>query len=325
MANKADGTGEASDNSFSLGEDDDGLDLSLGEDLPSDPADLNVDDMADGTEPVITDLSSTVPAVPAAPAGAQPQTVQGVQPAAPAPSAAPGSQPTSQQPAVDPNAAPAAPPAQQPAGGEQPGATVPQTVNIEEFVTANADAIIGNLASSHFKIDDKEAETLGFSPEVREWVQKRDAKNYLLTMVQMNNALQKTLPVVVAQLMTVATEAQKTQEGFYGEFPDLKDTKYTPHLRRLSVSLREMHPQMPQKEFQTLLGNSFRVAFGLPAQTQTQQPAQGNAQRVVRRGPPRSFTPAGALQPQRNHGGNGDAPQLTGLEFLNHSLKHDDG
>jgi hypothetical protein len=295
-----------------FGFDEGGLDLSFGDDTPADPADLNLADMAPGTtgpNTVTTDLSGTPAKAPVTAPTPTPQQ--------------PATQQPGQQPATPPAPAAAATPApaQTPPTAEQPGATEqPQpAVSIEEFVSQNADAILSNLASSHFAIPNEEATALGFSPEVKAWIEKRDAKNYLLTMVQTNNALQQTLPHVVASLMQGLSAAKQTTDGFYGEFEDLRDPKYTPHLRELAKTLRSVNPQMDKAQFQTLLGTTARTMFGLP--TPAPKVTQQNG-RNVRRGRPQPFTPAGATQPQRNMGGNGQ-PQMSGLEFMAHAIRTD--
>lgn len=294
---------------------DDFLNLDFG-DLTAEPGDLNAEDMQDGTEvpATVTDLSgSKAPSVPAGAPPAQEQTppAQAVAPAtapasAPATPPAPGAQPPAQQGQQ--------PPVEQPGATEQPQ----PTVNIEEFVAANQDAIIGNLASSHFAIDDKTAEALGFTPEVRDFVQKRDARNFVLTMVQVNNALQRTLPTVVGQLVEIAQQTKTAKTGFFEEFNDLNDPKYFQVLNQLAPVLRAANPQMDKKAFQTLLGNTARLSLGLP--TPQAQPAQQISGRNVRRGQPRAFTPAGALTPQRNQAGNGVAP-VDPLAFMNEQLR----
>lgn len=302
-----DGDGDDLDFGF-----DDGLDLSFGDDA-GEPADLNETDMQAGTEApvVVTDLSG-------APAPAAPVTA----PATPGP-AAPVQPQTGQQPPAQQPQAPV-PPAQQvsqPPASEQPSAPAQPPVDIEAYVTQNADAILDNLAGSHFKIDDETARALNFSPEVKAFVEKRDARNYLLTMVQVNKALQQTLPAVVANLVQLTTSAKETQDGFYKEFPELQKPDYIPHLKQLGQTLRGLHPQMPRKEFQTLLGSTALQILNVQRQQQPAPPAQQNG-RNVRRGVPRPFTPAGASRPQRNHSAPG-GQQLSGLEFLNHALQQD--
>jgi hypothetical protein len=286
------------DVSFNFG-DDDFLDLSFGE-TEADPADLNADDVAAGTEPVVTDLSGAKPAT--APVTAPPPVTET------APATAPVTQPAGTQP---PAPAGTQPPT------EQPGATDQPTVNIEEFVAANADAIIDNLSKTHFAIDDATATALNFSPEVRDWVQKRDAKNFMLTMVQVNNALQRSLPSVVANLVELTQQTKTTQEGFFSEFADLKD--HVKALNTLAPALKAANPNLDKKSFQTLLGNTARMVLGLPvpaAKPVTQQISGRN----VRRGQARPFTPAGASQPQRNLGGNGEAA-ADPLAFMNAQLR----
>ncbi len=301
LINDGDNDSGGSETDFSL--DDDFFNLDFGD---SEPADLNEADMSAGTEaaPVEQDLSGAPP--PTAPLSApDPQAAPAPAPAAPTPPAAPAATATP---------APEATPATAPA---QPSATEPQpSVNIEEFVSQNADAIIGNLAASHFKIDDKTAEALGFDPGVREFIEKRDAKNFLLTMVQMNNALQRTLPQVVANLMDVTQRVKETHTEFFSEFKDLADEKYVPHLRQLATTLRTLNPTLDKPSFIKLLGNTARTVFGLSAPQA--QPQNAPARPGVRRGPARPFQPAGSVAPQRTPQ---NAPGGNGLEFLNNSLR----
>jgi hypothetical protein len=190
-------------------------------------------------------------------------------------------------------------------------------VNIEEFVAANADAIIGNLATTHFKIDPKTAEALGFAPEVAEFIEKRDAKNFLLTMVQVNNALQATLPTVVANLVDLTTRTREVHDGFYGDFPALKDEKYVKPLKDLAITLRGLNPTMEKKEFIKLLGETAHTILKLPLPVKANAPARPG----VRRGQPRPFTPAGASAPSTGQGSGGS---LAGLDFLNAQLRAGD-
>lgn len=304
-----DGDGEngaTGSDDFSLDLGDDFLDLSFGE--ADEPADLNAEDVAGGTETpvIVNDLSGAKPAT--APVTAPTPTQE---PATP--SATTGQPPA---PATPPAATqPPAPADGQQPPTEQPGATVQPTVNIEEFVAANHDAIVDNLAKSHFAIDDATAEKLAFTPEVRDWVQKRDAKNFILTMVHVNNALQRSLPATVANLLDVTTKSKTAQEKFFEEFEDLKE--HVPTLNLLAPTLRAANPTLKGQAFQTLLGNMARQALGLPI-PQAKPQAQQIAGRNVRRGQPRPFTPAGATTPQRNLQGN-EVP--TGLEFMNSMLR----
>jgi len=299
---------DGDENTIDFGFDDDNLfDLSF-EGSNDEPADLNEADMTVGTEPgpVVNDLSGVtptpIPVTPAAPAA----------PAVPAATTVP----------ISPAAAPVAPASSAPVvpatTTEQPSATdqTPPTVNIEEFVAQNQNAIIDNLVASHFRIDDATAESLGFAPEVKSWIEKTNAKNFLLTMVQMNNALQATLPTVVANLMDVTSKVKTTHEEFFGAFSDLADKKYVPHLRQLAGTLRQLNPTLDKAAFIALLGTTARTVFGLPtpAAQQKAQPARPG----VRRGQPRPFTPAGAVAPQRNPG---NAPLGEGLEFMNNALR----
>lgn len=318
MANKdgtENGAAGGDEDLFNFG-DDDFLDLNFGEE----PADLNAEDAEAGTDPnpqgFVTDLSGGKPS--GTPVGAPPKqeeasasSVAPQQPAAP-------SAPVSGQPAQ-----PQAPQGQQQPSGEQPGATAQPTVNIEEFVANNSEAIIANLAGSHFAIDDATAEKLNFTPEVRDFVQRRDARNFVLTMVQVNNALQRTLPTVVAQLVELTQRSKETQTAFFDEFKDLKDPKFLPALNQMAPLIRQANPQMEKAAFQTALGNAVRNLYGMTAPAPTAAPAaQQVSGRTVRRGRPAPFTPAGALTPQRNHAGNGEPP-ADPLAFMNQMIRLD--
>lgn len=306
--------GEQAPNDLDFGFDDGGLDLSFGNDTP-DPADLNAEDMAAGTdEAVVTDLSGKPASAPLqAPAKAAATTPPAPSPTAtPNPGATPpaqGQTPAQQQPAA---------PSAQPGATEQPA----PSVSIEEYVAQNAEAIIGNLAGSHFRISDEEAQALGFAPEVREWIEKRDARNYLLTMTQMNTALQKTLPTVVANLVQLTAQVKETEDGFYGEFKELKDAAATnprlvPFMKQTAQALRMMHPEMGRKEFQTLLGNTVMNTLGIKKAA----PATPTGRRITR-GQAQPFMPAGAMQPQRNNTPPG-GEQLSGLDFINAAMQRD--
>lgn len=320
MTTQNDGAGEDLDFGF----DDDVLDLNFGDvSEPGDePADLNESDMAAGTE---TDLSGTpakapVSAPPAdgAKPGGQEQTPSAASP--PSPGAAPVQPPSGQQPpVVDPNAA--AP--QQPVDGEQPSAQAPQQpVDIEAFVAENQEAIIANLATKQFSIPAQEAEDLGFSPEVKAWIERRDARNYVLAMVQTNKALQQTLPTVVANLVQVAQQVKEADTSFFGEFPELR-TADKGHLKELAVTLRRMNPTMEKPKFVELLGNTACNLLGITRQPKQQQPSGQPGSGMRRRSAARPFTPAAAAAPQRNLG-NGEVPQPQGLEAINMMLMSGD-
>lgn len=294
------------DGGIDFGFDDGGLDLSF--DNGPDPIDLNEADMSAGTEkpaaqtPPASKPASVTQDLSGAPAKKVP--VQEVKPTPP---------PATTQ-------TPPPPAGTQPPAVETPGAAAqPQpAVDIEEFVTANAAAIVDNLVKSHFKIDATEAEALGFAPEVTSWIEKQNAKNFLLTMVQVNKALQQTLPTVVANLVELTSQTREVQQSFYGDFPALKDPKLVPHLKSLAVTLRGLNPTMEKKEFQTLLGQTAHNLLKIPLPAASAAPA---GRPGVRRGQPRPFTPAGASTPARGQGG---PEQLAGLDFLNSQLRAGD-
>jgi hypothetical protein len=290
------------DGGIDFGFDEGGLDLSFGEG-GDDPADLNESDMSAGTEK---------PAAVAPPAAKAPPVVQDLSGAS-----APKVPVTDVKPVTPPPPVPPVQQTQQPV--VQPGATEqPQpSVNIEEFVAANADAIIGNLATTHFKIDPKTAEALGFAPEVTEFIEKQNAKNFLLTMVQVNNALRATLPTVVANLVDLTNRTREVHDGFYGDFPALKEERFVKPLKELAVTLRGLNPTMAKAEFVKLLGETAHSIFKLPLPVKTNAPVRPG----VRRGQPRPFTPAGASAPQTGQGTGGG---LAGLDFLNAQLRAGD-
>lgn len=295
-----------------LGFDDGGLDLNF--DSGDSGGELTAEDMAAGTQPIevpapkstTTDLSGSKPAptkqVPA-------QVVPTGTPDPNAPAAQPGAQtPPTEQPVQ-----------QQPTGQPQPGATENQRpVSVEEYVSQNHEAIVQHLASSHFKIDDKVAEGLGFPPEVKAWIEQRDARNYMLTMVQMNNALQQALPTVVANLVDLTHRTREANNGFFGEFPELNKPEFGPALTQLARTLRTVHPKMDKASFQTLVGNAAIAAFQLQRQAPQTQ-GQPNGGRRVTRGRPQPFAPAGSV-PARTANNPTATPQLGGLDFINSAL-----
>ncbi len=296
---------------------DDFLDLTFGDEAEDtgEGQDLNVQDMADGTESPVVDLSGSAPTTVPVTAPSGQQTPSSV----PTQQQTPGTPPPGQPAAAT---SPAPQPGQQPPAQEQAGPTdTQQTVDIEQFVTANADAIIGNLAKSHFSIDAQTAENLGFTPEIKDWIEKRDAKNYLLSMVQMNKALQSTLPAVVANLVQLTSRAKEAEAGFFNEFPELQGKVTGEQLRQIGQTLRSINPNLPRAQFQTLWGQTAMQLLGI-TKAQPAANAQHNGGRTVRRGQPQPFMPAGAVQPQRNMGGQ-NAPVLSGIEAINAAMKMD--
>lgn len=296
--------GEPVGNEFDWGQsNDDGLDLNFGPDTSApEEQDLNLSDVE---QAVVTDLSGA----PAKPVPVQAPSEQQQQTQAPVPPAQ--TQPPAQQPAAQ----------QPPAPSEQSSATAPQpAVDIETYVTQNSEAIIDNLAKSHFAIDEATAESLGFAPEVKGWIEKQNAKNFLVTMVQVNKALQQTLPSVVANLVNLTQQARHTEDTFFNEFPDLKKPEVIPHLSGLARTLRGMHPNLDAAQFQTLLGKTAMQMMGL--QPSAQPNAQGGGGKRLVRAPARPFTPAGSAVPQRNMGGNG-TPPVDPLAAMNQFLRLD--
>lgn len=308
--------GEPVGNDFDWGQEtDDGLDLNFGPDTSStEESDLNLSDVE---QAVVTDLSGAPAKTVQAQAPAN--TPDQSQPAAATTTPPSGQQPPQQPPAPNAQQQPAA--QQPPASSEQSSATAPQqAVDIETYVTQNSEAIIDNLAKSHFAIDDATAESLGFAPEVKGWIEKQNAKNFLVTMVQVNKALQQTLPSVVANLVNLTQQAKHTEDAFFGEFPDLRKPEVIPHLSSIARTLRGLHPNLDAAQFQTLLGNTAMQMLNI--QRAAQPNAQGGPGKRLVRAPARPFAPAGSAVPQRNMGGNG-TPPADPLTAMNQFLRMD--
>jgi hypothetical protein len=239
---------------------DDANELFSGDDGGDTGDELTLEQVAEGT-PITTDFSGTPPTETTAPAATTPPSVD--------PNATPNPQPGAQQQPV--------PGSQPPTPAATPTATQP-AVDFEQYVKENSAQLIEQLASSTFTLTDEEKAVVGDAAPI---VSKMVSKMYLQTQLGVAQALKSALPGLVANLVTVATQGNETEQKFFSEFPELKAANRQ-QLAQLGVTLRQQNPKLPAEQFFPLFARTAAAAMGVSL-----APVRGQA---------RPHTPASAQQ-----------------------------
>jgi hypothetical protein len=247
---------------------------------------ITLDDASRGTTApaAFNDLSGSVPATREQP--------QGTAPTTPAPN---GTQQTP-APATQQQQVPGSQPAPTTAAPQVPSLQQ-QAQGFEEYVAANAPALIKHLADNAFALTAEEAALVGDSAPI---VSQLAAKVFLQTQRGLMSTLAATLPVVVGNLVNLALAGSRTENTFFTEYPELKAVDRQ-QLANLGMTLRRNNPTLTPDVFFPLMARTAAAAMGV--------------QLAPKRGKPAPHQPAGA----NNRGGQpkpGGQRQVVGTDTL---------
>jgi hypothetical protein len=222
---------------------------------------------------------------------------------------APVQQATNQPPVAAPandvnaNANPQPGAQQQPVPGSQPQvqptqAAPQQPMDFEKYVSENMEALTTQLAGSTFALSPEDKAVVG--EEAAPILSKMASRMYLTTQVGVFQALQRSLPGLVANLVHVSNRGNETEQKFFGDFPELKGVNRQA-LASLGATLRQQNPTMPADQFFMLMARTAAAANGIQL-----KPVQGK---------PRPHQPAATLQ-RGSTPPRGQARQRVGVDHL---------
>jgi hypothetical protein len=212
-----------------------------------------------------------------------PATREGVQPVT-QPQGSPPVPQTQQQPAAAQTQPQQQAPVQQTQPGPQPaGQTPSQPQTFEQYVQANYEPLVAQLAKTTFALTDAEKTAMGdAAPAVATYM----ARAQLNSMVMVQRAIAAALPDAVGGLVQVSRASADLENNFFREYPELKEVDKG-KLAQLGYSLRQSHKDMPAEEFMPMLARTAAAMLNITlAQRQQQQPQR------------QPFAPAGGSGPR---------------------------
>ena len=244
---------------------------------------------------------TAAPAVPAQTPAAQPAQQPAEPPKAPAQQPA-QAQPQTQQPA--PAQASTTPQQPSQAQGEEPAAPVQPT---SEQIQARYKEWRGQtenlLATHHFALTEQEQNDLELNPG--EVIPRLMSKVYLDAVTATLSQVVNYLPRMIASVNESQTVQSKSEEEFFGRWPQLKDHKDM--VLRVGQVYRQLNPRASKEDFMNEVGAQTLVALRIPPEGIAPQPkVNGNtqAQQTAKATPfvPAATAPGGGApqQPPRN-------------------------
>lgn len=185
--------------------------------------------------------------------------------ASPTPTPQPQVVPGAPQPSATPTTAPqqTAPTAAVPDGGVEPSKILDQ---LAEQVAQQQETFTKALAETQYKIDDKDAEALGFLPEQAKSIAALQAKVHVNVVSSMTQMLSKQLPVMVQGLLTARDKSREAEDRFYGTWPQLRGAEKQGTLRQVMATYRQMNPQALEGDFIKTTGAMACAILGIPLQ-----------------------------------------------------------
>lgn len=184
---------------------------------------------------------------------------------------------------------------QQPVPPEQPSAEETAAKQTEYRNT-----MIEQLASQAYALDEDTAAQIMHEPE--KVLPKLLAQMHVNIMEASLAGIGSALPIMIDQVSTVKTSAEKYRRDFYSQFSSLDKPEYHDGVRQLAMALRAQDPNADPKTFMKKLGVAASVTFGVPlpkelTQQETEETTHITEPAAVRRGTTSIQAPPSSAKP----------------------------